>query len=318
VIISRDRSEIENGVVQLRFADSLDNVRDINAQDLIDVVQGLVEFSDELSKSGEFGDGPSPEIRIRVPKQGSFVLEALVWLQGNPITGAGLGLLAVAGGAAAKEVGTEAGKAISRAIGVGIRSLRGEKPERAEVLENGEIELTWPDKTTTQVTPATWNKLSNLKRPTRTALRKIMSPLGKDADSLEIRDASVTESTEEILSSPPVATASTGDFLTASTEPVEAFERERIFETEAVLRSIDFDSADKWRVETTKNGTRQARIDDQEFLRSVDRGEALRKGDIFWLRILEVVAKEPGKNVSTDWTVLEVRRTKRGAEDGDN
>ncbi|MGU3358163.1 hypothetical protein ACLBWJ_12990 [Microbacterium sp. M4A5_1d] len=318
MIITRDRSEIENGVVQLRFADSDDNVTDISAQDLSQVLEGLLEFSRELAKSGEFGDGPAPEIRIRVPKQGSFVLEALVWLQQNPITGAGLGGAAIAGTAMAKELGTAAGKAVANAIGVGIRQLRSEKPQRAEMLQNGEILLTWPDETTTQITTATWNKLNEMKRPTRTALRKLMSPLGKDADRLEVRAASVAESTPEILSEPAEATARPGDYLSASTEPVEAFERERVFETEAVLRSIDFDSADKWRVETTKDGTRQARIDDREFLLSLDRGEAIHKGDIFWLRILEVVSKEPGKNTSTDWTVLEVRRTKRGERDGND
>ncbi|RKE60427.1 hypothetical protein [Microbacterium sp. AG238] len=318
MIITRDRSQIENGVVQLRFADADDNVRDISAQDLAEVLEGLLEFSRELAKSGEFGDGPAPEIRIRVPKQGSFVLEALVWLAENPLTGAGATGAAIAGGAMAKELGTAAGKAITNAIGVGLRRLRSEKPERAEMLQNGEVLLTWPDQTTTQITTATWSKLNEMKRPTRTALRKLMSPLGKDAEKLEVRSASVSEPTPEILSEPAAATARAGDYLAASTEPVEAFERERVFETEAVLRSIDFDSPDKWRVETTKEGTRQARIDDREFLLRVDRGEAIHKGDIFWLKILEVVSKEPGKNTSKDWTVLEVRRTKRGERDADN
>jgi len=290
-LITRDRAEIENGVVQLRFSDSDDNVRDISAHDLAQVLEGLLEFSRELSKSGEFGDGPSPQIRVRAPKEGSFVLEALVWVQENPITSAGLGLVGVAASAAAKEMGGAAGKAMSTAIGVGIRKLRDEKPVSSELLESGDVALTWPDQTQSVIRPETWSKLQGMKRPTRKALQKLLAPLGNDADRLEVRDASVNESTEEILSTPPDAVAGPGDYLTASIEPEEEYTRERVFETEATLGTIDFDNSQNWRVITTKEGTRKARIDDRDFLLRLDRGEAIHKNDIFWLKILEVASR---------------------------
>jgi hypothetical protein len=311
--ITRDRDDIEDGVVQLRFADDGDNVRDISASDLADVLSGLVEFSSELAKSGEFGDGIAPRVRIRAPKEGSFVIEAVVWLQENPIAAMGL---ATAGTAAATAFGTAAGKAVVTAISTGVRNLRGQKPTDFSYLENGDVKVKWEDGSVSELRKETWDKLQEMKRPTRRALSKILTPLNTDADRLEVREASVTETTDQILSTPAETVAVRGDFLAAITEPDDSYENERIFETEATLGSIDFGTNQKWRVETTSEGTRKANIEDLDFLHGLDRGDAIHKNDIFWLKIRETVTKERGRNASTEWAVIEVKRTKRGDTDG--
>lgn len=318
VAITRDREEIEDGVVQLRFADENNNVHDISASDLAEVLQGLVEFSGELAKSGEFGDGAAPRIRVRAPKEGSFIIEALVWMQENPIGTAGLAAASAGGIAATKSFGTAAGKAVAEALGAGLRNLRGQKPVDFDHLENGDVKVKWADNSVSQVRRETWDKLQQMKRPTRRALSKILAPLNTDADKLEVRDASVNESTEEILQTPADAVATRADYLTAIVDPEEAYEKERIFETEATLGTIDFDNTAKWRVKTTREGTRTATIEDVKFLRGLDRGDAIHKNDIFWLKVKETLIKERGKNVRTEWAVIEVTRTKRGDTDGDS
>ncbi|WP_313366627.1 hypothetical protein [Microbacterium sp.] len=321
VAITRNREDIEDGVVQLRFADDDDNIKDISASDLAEVLEGLVELSRELASSGEFGDGAAPRIRVRPPKEGSFILEAIVWMQENPIGAAGMtavGAAATAAGVnAGKAIGTAAGKAVADAIGAGIRSLRGHTPVEFDYLDSGDVKVKWSDGTASEHRAETWKKLQEMKRPTRRALRKIMAPLNTDADKLEVRDASVDATTDEILNTPAEAVAIRTDYLTATQEAEQTTEEERIFETEAVLGTIDFDNTAKWRVKTTREGTRTATIEDVEFLRGLDRGDAIHKNDIFWLKVRETTVKEPGKNVRTEWAVIEVTRTRRGDTGGD-
>ncbi|WP_402843821.1 hypothetical protein [Microbacterium sp. GXS0129] len=315
--ITRDREDIEDGVVQLRFVDEDNNVHDIGASDLAQVLEGLIALTSELTKAGEFGDGAAPRIRIRAPKEGSFVIEAIAWVNANPIGAAGLTVATLGASAAAKSFGADAGKAISQAIGAGIRSLRGHKPIDFEYLDNGDVKVTWSDNVVSELRRESWNKLQEMKRPTRQALSKIMAPLNTDADVLEVRDASVTETTEEILQSPADAVAIRTDYLTAIQETEKPWEDVRFFDTEAVLSAIDFENTAKWRVKTTNDGTRTATIEDAQFLRGLDHGEAIHKNDIFWLRVRETTTKEPGRNIRTEWAVIEVTRTKRGDTDGD-
>lgn len=54
-----ERTEyVENGVVQLRFADMDDSVMDLNAAEAAEVLQGMVEFTGQLARAGALGDGP--------------------------------------------------------------------------------------------------------------------------------------------------------------------------------------------------------------------------------------------------------------------
>lgn len=301
--MSRDSEDIAGGVVQLRFADDEGRVKDISAADMASVLQGLVTFTSEIAKSGEFGDGPPPEVRIRAPKEGSFIIEAvLAWASDNPI--ATIGSAFTTGAAAVASIRT------------GIRRLRGERPSDVDYLANGDVKLKWPDGTFDQMRPETWDKLREMKRPTQRALAKLLTPLGNDADRLEIRDAEVDDTTDEILHTPADAVAARTDYLTAVTEPDEITENEEIFEAEGRLGSVDFGSSQKWRVETTA-GTRRANIEDQEFLLRIDRGEPIHKDDIFTLTIRENSVTKNGRT-STDWSVIEVRLVRRGGDEGDD
>lgn len=314
--VGRDREEIANGVVQLRFVGESGDDNEIGALELAQSLEGLVALTKELNSSGEFGSGPAPVLRVRPPSEGSFVIEALVWLQANPITGTGLGLAGVAAAAGAKQIGTGAGKAIVDAISVGIRRLRGEQPVDFERLADGDVKVKWPDNSVSEVRTETWDKLQQMKRPTRQALQKLLTPLNGEASKLELRDAPVEASTEQILARPAEAVARREDYLEASVEPDPPFEEERIFETEARIRSLDFDNNRKWRIETTNEGSRQATIEDTAFLATLDRpGQAIHKNDIFWIKVREIHAKERGHNATTEWIVIEVRRTKRGEVD---
>lgn len=313
--ITRDREEIDNGVVQLRFADIEGHANEISAADLAEVLAGLVQFTSELSKTGEFGDGVPPIVRVRAPKEGSFVLEALLWVQENPLTGAGLAAGGVAGGVFLKSAATNAGKIVTDSIAAGVRSLRGVEVTDYVYQDNGEVKVQWADGVVSELRKETWDKLKQMKRPTRQALGKLLAPLNKPGAKLEVRDAAITETTEEILKTEAEATATTGDYLIAITDPDESYETERIFEAEAKIGSIDFANSSSWRVETTE-GKRKATIEDREFLLSLDRGFAIHKNDIFRVKIRETVKKENGKNASTEWAVIEVTRTKRGDTDG--
>ncbi len=143
-------------------------------------------------------------------------------------------------------------------------------------------------------------------------------PEGCVRDVRGMRRATLQFSEKFAVSTPAEAVAIRGDYLSAITEPDDSFENERIFETEATLGSIDFGTNQKWRVETTREGTRKANIEDLDFLHGLDRGDAIHKNDIFWLKIRETVTKERGRNASTEWAVIEVKRTKRGDTDGDS
>lgn len=315
-IVGRDRDEIANGVVQLRFVGEGGEGNEIGALELAESLQGLVALTKELNSAGEFGSGPAPVLRVRPPTEGSFVIDALVWVQSNPITNTGLVLAGVAGTAAAKQIGTAAGKAVVSAISVGVRRLRGEQPKDFERLENGDVKVRWPDDSVSEVRAATWDKLQQMKRPTRQALQKLLTPLNGEASKLELRDGTVDEDSKAILASPVEAVARREDYLEASVEVDEPFEDERLFESEARIRGLDFDNKKKWRIETTNEGSRQATIEDTAFLASLDEpGQAIHKNDIFWVKVREVHAKERGKNATTDWIVTEVRRTKRGEVD---
>ena len=119
------------GVVQLRFADNEENLRDINAAEMAEAIQGLVEFTSEMAKSGMFGQEAPPELRVRPPKEGSFIVEAIVhFYTVAPEATVGGGLTAAA--------------AVAQSIRVGVRRLRGEEPTDFDYLANGDVKIVWP------------------------------------------------------------------------------------------------------------------------------------------------------------------------------
>lgn len=289
--------EIRDGLVQLRFSDEDGTVRDINAAEFAEVLQGLVEFTSSMSKTGMLGHGVPPEVRVRPPKMGSFIVEAIVqWAGENPEATIGLA--------------TSAGGAIVQGLNVGIRRLRGVEPSNFEYLENGQVKIQWPDHTVDEISGEAWTRLKEMKRPTKRALRKILAPLGDDVDRVEIRDGNTEDSTETVLESEPDVVARRDDYLTAATEIDEVDQDTDMLEVEGQLSSIDFRPGQKWRVATSL-GTRMATMEDEAFLLEVDRGLALHKNDTFRLRIRQERVRTNGRT-KTEWAVVRVTRTRLG------
>jgi hypothetical protein len=292
---------MSDGVVQLRFSDASGEVKDIIAAEMVQVLQGLIEFTSDMAKRGLFGNGVEPEVRVRPPKEGSFIVETIVtWLGQNPEAALGL-------------AGT-AGAAITQAIRVGLKKLRGEEPSDVDELSDGRMKVKWPDNKVDVISKQAWERLSTMKRPTRAALRKLLAPLGDDADVLEVREGGVSESTNDLLQSDPDAVAERSDYRAAAAEADEVIEKTRTFETEARLQSIDFRPGEKWRVETL-TGTRMASMEDNGFLIEIDRGAPLHKNDIFELTIRELSTTK-NERTSTEWSIVKVLRKRRGEGDG--
>lgn len=294
-------SEGADGVVQLRFTDLADNVTDINAAELAEAIQGLVEYTSEMARSGLFGAEAPPELRVRPPKEGSFIVEAVLHLYNDaPDAVVGTGVAAVAG--------------LAQSIRVGIRRLRGEEPTDVEYLDTGDVKVSWPSGTFDEVPAEVWRNLSQDRRRTRRALRKLLAPLSDDVDTLEIRDGSAQASTAEILATPVEVVAERTDYRIAQHEEDEIEELESEFEAEAILRSIDFRDGAKWTVQTLVDGTRKATVEDEDFLRRLDEGMAIHKNDIFDVKIREVATVKNGRTVR-DWSLIRVVRKRRGDDD---
>jgi len=81
------------------------------------------------------------------------------------------------------------------------------------------------------------------------------------------------------------------------------------------MSAIDFDNPTRWRVKT-KDATRAATVEDGDFLGRVANGLAIRKSDIFKLRVREDTVEKNGRTRRT-WTVLEVESYRRAAHDDD-
>lgn len=297
------REEFQDGVVQLRFRDFDDNVRDINAAEFAEVLQGLVEFTSDMAKDGLFDAPIAPEVRVRAPERGSFVVEAVLqWAVENPEV--------------ALSMATTAGGGIVQALNVGIRRLRGEGPQDFEYLENGNVKVKWQNGTVDEVPAPAWKRLSSMKRRTRESMRKLLAPLGDDADVLEIRTATVDETTEAVLREEPEIVANRADYQSASRVIDDTHTEAETFRVEAKLQSVDFRRGEKWRVQTI-NGTRLASIEDDDFLLELDRGAPIHKNDIFEVDILETRTTKNDRTTK-DWSLVKVTWKRRGEDEDDD
>lgn len=285
-----------DGLVQLRFLGRDGELTDLNAHELSEVLQGMVEFASDMAKVGTFGDGPPPEVRVRPAQEGSFIVDFIMqWAEPYGIA-------------------MSAGAGLTQAFNLATRRMR-EEPTDVDYLPNGNVKVQY-DRAVFEVPEQAWKELNKQKRRTRGALRKIMAPLGDDAEQLEMRDGAPTDTTEEVLQSPPDVVVDRTDYREAATEVDDVEEATETFETEAQLRSVDFKPGEKWRFTTTR-GTRRATMDDSEFLAQLDKGMALHKGDIFDLTIREERTIRNGRTVR-DWTILKAARKRRGGDDDDD
>ena len=302
IVSTHDQSDFSDGIVQLRFSDADGHVKDINAAEFAEVLQGLVELTSQMAKAGAFGEGMPPELRVRPPKEGSFIIEALLQYAATDPMGA-IGSAMTAGGV------------LVGGFNLAVKKLRGAKPTDMDYLPNGNVKLVWAGGGVDEVSPETWNTFKSLKSGTRKSLRKILAPLSDDVESLEVREGSVTESTREVLQAPPVIVLDRSDYRETVIEVDEESEEVVNFEAEAQLRSIEFRPGEKWRVQTLQ-GTRQATMEDTDFLLELDRGMALHKNDIFDVKIRETRTTKNGRT-SKDWALTEVKYKRRGQGDGD-
>jgi hypothetical protein len=300
---SQDFGDLSDGVVQLRFSDEGNTLTDINAAEFAEVLQGLVEFTSDMYKTGMFGDGLVPTVRVRPPVEGSFIIEAIIqYASTNPIetiTGA-----------------MSAGGGIVMALNVAVKKLRGFEPADIEHLDNGNVKVIWANGGVDEIPDAAWKDLNAEKRKTRKTLRKIMAPLGDDVAQLEVRTGSVEDSTEDLLQAAPAVVMGLPDYSAAATEVNEESETVSNFEAEAQLRSIDFRPGEKWHIQTL-HGTRQATMEDEDFLLQLDRGMALHKNDIFNVMIRETKTTKNGRTTKA-WSLTQVTLKRRGDDDGDD
>ncbi|MBB3327466.1 hypothetical protein [Microlunatus antarcticus] len=285
-------------------------LHELRASHVAEVLQGLVGLTGDFVKAGAFGDGPAgSEVLVRPAQEGSFLIEVVRFVHDNQ-DGIKTSL---------EYAGVPT---VSQIIYWSSKSARATVKAVDHSLDNGKVGLSWSDDTYEEVPEAVWEELNKRKRRRKKQLRQIMAPLS---------DSRVTQ--VQVQSPPPVAaieadaetetdegedaddfTLTRPDYDAARPED-EVEETENVFETEAQMSAIDFDRPDNWRVKTAEV-KRNATVEDADFLALVAGGLAIRKTDIFNLRVRENATEKNGRTTRT-WTVLEVLEHRRAAHDND-
>jgi hypothetical protein len=293
--------------VSLRFVGSNEDGTDLHelrAAHVAEVLQGIVGLASDFTKAGAFGDSLNSEILVRPAREGSFIIEVHRFINEH---GPGLAAFAAAGGV----------PTLSQVLWYATKSARADVRD-FEYLENDRVKVVWQDDTVHEVSKAVWDELQKNPRRRKKHLRKIMAPLSDNrVDVLQVtdRDQRPGAAADEAAPAPQQFTLERSDYNAVRPED-EISENSRIFETEAQMSAIDFDSAEKWRVRT-RDSNRLATMEDREFLTRVDRGLSIHKRDIFELRIREDAITKNGRT-RRKWTVLQVRNHKRSVHDVDD
>lgn len=299
-----------NSIVEsltLRFEGTAEDgsaLHELRASHVAEVLQGLVGLSSDFAKAGVFGDGPiGSELLVRPPKEGSFLIEVLRVVQENPDM--------VAAAAGATGIPT-----LSQVIWWATKSARADVSD-FEHLENGRVKVSWQDGTAQEVPRPAWDELQKRDKRRKKQLRQIMAPLSDvQVSSVEIEGSPADEvepaDQVETIEAPEVFTLTRPDYDAVRPDD-EISESQNIFEVEAQMSAIDFDNPTKWRVRT-KDSNRAAIVEDTTFLNRVANGLAIRKSDIFRLRVREDTIEKNGKT-RRKWTVLKVESYRMAAND---
>lgn len=295
-----------NSIVEsltLRFEGKAEDgsaLHELRASHVAEVLQGLVGLSSDFAKAGVFGDGPvGSELLVRPPKEGSFLIEVLRVVQENPEI--------VATSATAAGVPT-----LSQVIWWATKSVRADVADFTP-LENGNVKVSWQDGTAQEVPRHAWDELQKRDKRRKKQLRQIMAPLSDaQVSSVEIEGSPTNE--PEPGKAPEVFTLTRPDYDAVRPDD-DISESQNIFEIEAQMSAIDFDNPTKWRVRT-KESNRAAIVEDTTFLNRVASGLAIRKSDIFKLKVREDIIEKNGRTRRT-WTVLKVESYRKAANDGD-
>jgi hypothetical protein len=176
-----------------------------------------------------------------------------------------------------------------------IRRLRGMKPRRATILEDGNVRLELPDGETATVPRPVLDLYRNIK--VRKAAAEVVKPLEKDGiNAFAVRDTAVGETlriTKEDV--PSFAAPEIED------EPLVQREAEAAF----TIVSLSFHDDNKWRL---SDGQSQVwvRIEDEDFLRQVKENEvAFAKDDVLLCRV-RIEQWQTTNGLRTETTVLKV------------
>lgn len=272
-------------------------LHELRAAHVAEVLQGVVGLASDFIKAGVFDPEGSTasEILVRPAKQGSFMLEVLRVVTENPEAAAALGV-----------------PSLGQLIWWSTKSVRA-GVEDFEHLPDNKVKVKWQDGEAREIPKNVWNELQKRKNPRKRHLTSLMAPLSDPrVESLELPVEEPAEPDE----SPQTIRLTRDDYLAVRPSD-DAEENSRIFEAEAQMSAIDFDNPAQWRVKTLE-GKRRATVEDEDFLGRVAASLAIRKSDIFYLRIREDQILRDGKRPKTTWTVLEVISHRRASvDDGD-
>lgn len=278
------------------------DIHELRAAHVAEVLTGLVGLSSDFAKAGAFGDGPAgSEVLVRPAQEGSFIIEVLRVVQDlDPTT---IAAYAAAGGM----------PTLGQIIWWATKSARAE-PSAVQYLDNGNVLVSWQDNTVQEIPQAAWRELNKRDRRRTKQLRQIMAPLSDQrVSSVEVE--AVPPAEIEAGEAEAAFTLTRPDYNAVKPED-DITETSEIFDTEAQMSAIDFDDPTRWRVKTTDEN-RLATVEDDDFLGRVARGLAIRKSDIFNLKVREDAVEKNGRTRRT-WTVLEVISHKRAAGDHDD
>ncbi|WIB69789.1 hypothetical protein [Curtobacterium sp. MCBD17_026] len=289
----------------LRFVGRGENGADLHqlrAEHVAEVLQGLAGLAADFDAAGAFDvDGPAnSEILVRAPREGSFIIDVQ-----HVVTETAAVVEAVGGVTGALGLPTLAG-----VIFYATKSARADVKDATRIEGTDLVKITWQDDTIDEVPVKVWDELKVRKRRRKKHLRALMAPIGdSNVAALEVIPGpnSPAPTPEQ-----PVLELRRADYDAVRPE-TEVEETDDVFDVEARMSAIDFDDPAKWRVSTV-DVKRGAVMEDEAFLVQVADGLAIRKDDIFDLRIREDRKTTDGRTRST-WTVLKVLKHRRT---GDN
>jgi hypothetical protein len=282
-------------------------LHELRAAHVAEVLQGLVGLTADFDKAGVFdieGEGPAgSEVLVRPAKEGSFLIE----------------VIRVAQEVAATEAGTVT--AVSTALGIpsigmivkwATKSARADVKSATHDKETGLTQIVWQDDTMNEVQTPVWVELNKRTRRRKKHLRQILAPLS-DPRVRQLDVALAPQLAGE--PAPEVLVLDRADYDAVRPED-DVEETETTFDVEARMSAIDFDDSKKWKVKTADE-TRGAVMDDKAFLLRVADGLAIRKDDIFTLKV-RADTKTKNGNSRTTWTVVKVMTHRRAAGDNDS
>ena len=174
-----------------------------------------------------------------------------------------------------------------------IRRLHGRRIAKEDPLDPGNVRLTLDDGTTIEVPTEALKLYRNVH--IRRKAREVVEPVTKDGiESVEfVVENEITVSIEE-------ADVEAFDVPEIEDVPLGDHEVEMVVE----ISSVAFVEKNKWRLSTGENSFAAA-LEDADFLRRVNGGEAFRKGDMLRCR-MRIEQSRHGESLHTEHRVVEV------------